>query len=142
MGSRTCYSPVYQDTNVSHIADLRICSPTQFMPAWECPELSGVEKDDIQKATFMDTEMQRWAHKPRSEWEESMRVPIRVAYLLRKSIHDQSKCLRPEMTVAHENKLHASVVSSCAPVSQLLLLLLLLLVRVLVCSICSMIILE
>jgi Bestrophin, RFP-TM, chloride channel len=86
--------------------------PTTGIPAWDLPELSGMEKDDIvNKATFMTLEMQRWAHhdKPRSEWEESMRVPIRLAFLLRKTIHSQETSLNPKIPTPIENKLHASV---------------------------------
>lgn len=38
-----------------------------------------------------------------------MRVPIHVAYLLRKSIHSQGKRLRQPLVVAQENKLLSSV---------------------------------
>jgi hypothetical protein len=57
------------------------------LPAWEVPELDGFEKEDIQNAT----EARRWAHTKRNTSEESMRVPIRVAYLLRKTIHSHDK---------------------------------------------------
>jgi Bestrophin, RFP-TM, chloride channel len=73
-------------------------------------ELSGIEKVDIvHRATFMNTEIQRWAHQPRSEWEESMRVPIRLAFLLRKTIHTQDQYLKAKMIPPIENKLLAAV---------------------------------
>jgi Bestrophin, RFP-TM, chloride channel len=90
--------------------------PTVGIPAWNLPELSGTEKDSVNQATFIKPEMQRWAHKPRSEshkprseWEESMRVPIRVAFLLRKTIHNQDRCINPKIITTIENRLHASV---------------------------------
>lgn len=83
--------------------------PTFGVPAWDLPELTGMEKDNVSKATFMKPEMQRWAHNPHSEWEESMRVPSRVAFLLRKTIHNQETCINPKMVPPIENKLHASV---------------------------------
>jgi predicted membrane chloride channel (bestrophin family) len=83
--------------------------PDTGVPAWDSAQLVGEEKDDVSKATFNTVELQRWAHKPRSEWEESMRVPIRISYLLRKSIHKQKHCLSPPIDGTQEVLLHGVV---------------------------------
>jgi len=84
--------------------------PTTQQPAWEVPELSGFELEDVKKSVYTSKENRRWAHKDRSEWEETMRVPIRIAYLLRKSIHAQGPRLgNSRMETSQENKLLSSV---------------------------------
>jgi predicted membrane chloride channel (bestrophin family) len=82
--------------------------PTDFIAAWDIPELKGEELEDI-KNVLTGPCSKRWAHAERGEWENSMRVPIRIAYLLRKTIHAQDKRLQVPMVTAHENKLLASV---------------------------------
>lgn len=63
----------------------------------------------VRKSSFaLSATARRWAHGLRSEWEETMRSPIHLVYLLRKSIHSQSKRLRTPMTAVQENKLVAS----------------------------------
>jgi predicted membrane chloride channel (bestrophin family) len=83
--------------------------PETGIPAWDCAPLTGEEKADVERATFNTIELQRWAHMPRSEWEESMRVPIRISYLLRKSIHKQKNSLNRPMECTQETILHSSV---------------------------------
>jgi len=84
--------------------------PTTNQPPWDIPELSGFELEDVKKSIFISNDVRRWAHEERSEWEETMRVPIRVAYLLRKSIHSHGKCLgEPGLPISHENKMLSSV---------------------------------
>jgi predicted membrane chloride channel (bestrophin family) len=61
------------------------------------------------RSTLSSPEARRWAHGERSEWEETMRIPIHIAYLLRKSLHSQSKRLRTPISAAQENKLLGSV---------------------------------
>ena len=82
---------------------------TTFIPAWEVPELTGEERELIHKKVFLGSDMKRWGEKPLSEWEESMRVPIHLAYLLRQTVHSQEKRIRTPMQVSHENKLHSAV---------------------------------
>lgn len=67
--------------------------PDTKMAAWNVPELSGFEANDIKNNTFMSPQVRRWAHQKRNTWEESMRVPVRMAFLLRKTIHSQSSRL-------------------------------------------------
>lgn len=77
--------------------------PTTGVPAWDIPELTGMEREDVLCANGA----RHWAHAERTEFEDSMRVPIRLAYLLRKTIHSHWTRL-PEgdkLQVAHENKL-------------------------------------
>ncbi|GAX22612.1 hypothetical protein FisN_14Hh245 [Fistulifera solaris] len=82
--------------------------PTTQCPAWQVPELNGIERDEIVQAM---TQGARWAHAERSEWEVSMRVPVRVAYLLRKTIHSNLLRLADPayLQVNQENKLLQSV---------------------------------
>lgn len=113
--------------------------PSTKVPAWDIPELTGDEERYIRDSSFgTSAEARRWAHAKRSEWEETMRVvsrlhplietkkdlitflssnkltlsmlqPIHIAYLLRKSIHTQTKRLRTPLVNAQENKLLGSV---------------------------------
>jgi len=77
---------------------------------WELPELTGVEKDDIMSVLQQGTgTANRWAHALRSEKEENMRVPIRVAYLLRKSIMSSKSRLSDKFVKWQYNKLFGSV---------------------------------
>jgi predicted membrane chloride channel (bestrophin family) len=83
--------------------------PDTGIPAWDSAPLAGEEKADVERATFNTIELQRRAHKPLSEWEESMRVPIRISYLLRKSIHKQKYILDPPIEGPQEVILHKAV---------------------------------
>jgi predicted membrane chloride channel (bestrophin family) len=82
--------------------------PVTKLPAWEVPELNGVEKEEVQKSTYLK-ESRRWAHAKRTESEESMRVPIRVGYLLRKTIFSQSQRLQNPIHILQVNKMLFSV---------------------------------
>lgn len=85
--------------------------PTTKVPAWAIPELSGSEREDVQRSTYLNAECRRWAHGERSEGEESMRVPIRISYLLKKTIHSQSvnNRLSHQLQPGHEATLMNSV---------------------------------
>jgi hypothetical protein len=83
--------------------------PTTNVPAWDVPELRGAELEDIKASIFMTPEVCRWAHGDRSEWEETMRVPIRMAYLLRKTVHSQGTVLAEPMALAQENQMLGSI---------------------------------
>jgi len=93
--------------------------------AWVIPELNGVEKDYIINNLFaldppdsqemLNTSVRRWAHDHHGEWEDSLRVPLRLAYLLKKSIHSQSERLTQDpIPWAYENKLLGCVDSFMA----------------------------
>lgn len=61
--------------------------PDQSIPAWTIPQLNGVEREDVlDNVLATSATARRWAHHDRSEWEETLRVPCRLAYLLRQSI--------------------------------------------------------
>ncbi len=47
----------------------------------------------------------RWAHRRRTDFEENLRGGIRMAYLLRKTIHSQTKRLEHPFVITVENKL-------------------------------------
>lgn len=90
--------------------------PCSGVAAWEVPELQSVAAKeihaDLMGSIFVDgSAAVRYGHGsgPRSEWEETMRVPIRMAYLLRKTVHSQSKVLSKEIALSQENAMLASV---------------------------------
>ena len=87
---------------------------TWGVPAWDLPELSEEEATVIKSTLFMKTNGSpnalRWAHQIRSEEDENMRVPVRMAYELRKAIHSQRKRFGSEkLETPQENKLLGSV---------------------------------
>ena len=83
--------------------------PTDFVPAWDLAEWSGKELEDIQRRSYLNPEVRKLAHEVRSEFEETMRVPIRVSYLLRKSIHSHSYRLRKPLEVVQESMMYGFV---------------------------------
>jgi predicted membrane chloride channel (bestrophin family) len=70
--------------------------PTDFIASWKVPELQGEELEDILKHSLSNPELKEFRHEARSEFEESMRVPIRMSYLLKKSLQKQNKMLLEE----------------------------------------------
>ena len=86
-----------------------ILYPTTKIPSWDVPELNGWERDDVIHNIFLNPATLRYAHEHRSEYEENLRVPIRLAYLLRKSIHSQNQRLGKPLHVVRELKLLSSV---------------------------------
>jgi predicted membrane chloride channel (bestrophin family) len=83
--------------------------PTTTVPAWDVPELRGAELEDIKASLFTNPANRRWAHGTRSEWEETMRVPIRMAYLLRKTVHSQGTVLAVPLALEQENRMLGSI---------------------------------
>jgi len=83
--------------------------PEDHISPWDIPELNGMELEDVKNNIFLSANNRRWAHGERTVWEEAMRVPIRIAYLLRKSVHAQNKQLKEPMVAGQENKMLASV---------------------------------
>jgi Bestrophin, RFP-TM, chloride channel len=87
--------------------------PEALVTPWDVPELSGFELDDVKSNLYLsiggNNKNLRWAHAEHSVWEESMRVPVRIAYLLTKTLHSQKKRLKEEIQVTQENKLLACV---------------------------------
>lgn len=82
---------------------------TTGVPAWDVPELRGAEREDVKRTTYLDPGCRRWAHGDRSEGEESMRVPVRISYLLKKTIHSQGTRLANPIIPALENKIMSNV---------------------------------
>ena len=85
-----------------------ILFPTTNVPAWDIQELNGVEREDVKNNIFLNPETFRYAHEQRSEYEENLRVPIRLAYLLRKSIHSQGTRLGTPLPVLREMRILGS----------------------------------
>lgn len=83
--------------------------PIDRVLPWDIPELNGAEAIDVKEHSFLHDANRRWAHGNRTEWEEAMRVPIRIAYLLRKAIHEQTTALSVPIVAGQENRLHANV---------------------------------
>lgn len=85
------------------------------VPAWEIDELCPEEKKDIKATLYYSVNIGspnalRWAHEIRSEEEENMRVPVRMAYEMRKTIHCQRKLFGDKkLETSQENKLLGSV---------------------------------
>jgi hypothetical protein len=83
--------------------------PTDLVPAWDVPELQGEELSDIQRNTYVNPELRCFHHEERPEFEESMRVPIRMSYLLKKSLNSQGQRLTTPIHALQLQKLFASV---------------------------------
>jgi hypothetical protein len=85
--------------------------PTDKIPAWTVPELNGFERDDVRRNLFLeeDSPARRWAHKPRDEWEETMRVPVRLEYLLQTTLHSQRRRLKVPIQIPQEARLLVNV---------------------------------
>lgn len=85
----------------------------EYVNVWELEELDQDEREDIQKFLFLETSSNqnalRWGHAVRTEYEENMRVPIRLAYLLRKLIKTQRTELGDPLVIGFELKLMGSV---------------------------------
>lgn len=86
--------------------------PTTKIAAWEVSELNGAEREDVERTIFLNPDLQRLSHSESSEqsvWKETMRVPVRLAYALRKTIHSQNQRVAEPAHVALESRLHGSV---------------------------------
>ena len=84
--------------------------PSTGVLTWNINELKGEEEAYVRNASFMlSPQARRWAHGNRSEWEETMRTPIHIAYLLRKSIRSQQNRLRTPLIAIQEMKLLGTV---------------------------------
>uniref|UniRef100_A0A7S1Y3W0 Bestrophin homolog n=1 Tax=Grammatophora oceanica TaxID=210454 RepID=A0A7S1Y3W0_9STRA len=83
---------------------------------WELPEISPEEHTEIKRFVYFDTgegdnnNALRWAHGERTEGEENMRVPIRMAFKLRQAIRMQRQALESKpIETSQENKMLGSV---------------------------------
>eukprot|EP00543_Licmophora_paradoxa_P009061 CAMPEP_0202445930 /NCGR_PEP_ID=MMETSP1360-20130828/4631_1 /ASSEMBLY_ACC=CAM_ASM_000848 /TAXON_ID=515479 /ORGANISM="Licmophora paradoxa, Strain CCMP2313" /LENGTH=243 /DNA_ID=CAMNT_0049062339 /DNA_START=58 /DNA_END=789 /DNA_ORIENTATION=- len=84
-----------------------------YVNVWELDELDEDEKQEMTQYIYYKTgsgqNALRWGHGKRTEYEENMRVPVRLAYILRKEIRKQRKMLSKPLIVPQELKLYASV---------------------------------
>lgn len=78
---------------------------TYKVPAWEVPELSGYELDYCTPAS----EWRRYAQTTNTERTDSMRVPLRLAYLLRETLCSQQKRLSSPLQVSQELKMMGTI---------------------------------
>jgi hypothetical protein len=79
--------------------------PSKKVPAYEVPELSGVELASCQP----DKQFLRHANIPSAAAIDSIRVPQRMAQLLRESICSQSERLAQPLSGNQESSLLASI---------------------------------
>jgi hypothetical protein len=92
--------------------------PVNHVLPWSIPELNGIEATDIRNSLLLASngQQQRWMHRNgtfpphyNGVWEEALRVPIRVEYLLRKSIHSHTVRFKEVIAVVQELKLFAGI---------------------------------
>ena len=83
--------------------------PTSRIPADNVIELSGVELDDVKQRTYQNTDYTKWAYEVRSEFEHTMRVPLRLAFLLKKSLNEHATRLKTPLNIGQANGLIACV---------------------------------
>ena len=80
---------------------------------WELEELEEMDRAEITRFLFLDTggsqNALKWAHGPRTEFEENMRVPIALAYLLRKEVRRHRSELKKALETPQELKLMSSI---------------------------------
>lgn len=83
--------------------------PAMRTPSWEVSELNGFELDFVMGNLLLGDDTSsavvRWAHTRHGVWEETMRVPVRLEYLLLKSLHSQSRRLKIPIVVSQESRL-------------------------------------
>lgn len=78
---------------------------SEHVAAWEAPELSGYELDYCTPTSAW----RRHAQTPANRESDSMRIPTRLAFLLRQTICSQKKLLPHPLETSHELKLLGSV---------------------------------
>ena len=80
--------------------------PSSGIPLWEVPELGSGVLEDVKN----NLPPLRWLHEEgRSDFEWNMRIPVRMSYLLRKSVRSQEKVLKTPMGVFSEGDLYGSI---------------------------------
>jgi predicted membrane chloride channel (bestrophin family) len=72
--------------------------PTDMIPGWKIPELAENAPEEfelVRSQLFLEGNLtaRRWVHQQRTEYEENLRIPVRLAYLLRQTIHRQAQHL-------------------------------------------------
>ena len=77
--------------------------------AWQLPELNGKERRIVQRSLLINPENLRYAIDENTEFEETMRVPVLISYMLVETITQQSKRLTTPLVLAQEMKLCSSV---------------------------------
>jgi Bestrophin, RFP-TM, chloride channel len=89
--------------------------PIHHVAPWNIPELNGIEATDIKNNLICSTTPpSRWIHgkvgnERRTVWEDALRVPIRVEYLLRKSVHANALRLTEAVPIQLELKIFANI---------------------------------
>ena len=81
---------------------------------WDLAEFGYTERAEISSFLFLDTpdgsqNAVKWAHGTRTEFEENMRVPTALAYLLRKEIRRHRSELGKALETPQELKLMSSI---------------------------------
>ena len=83
--------------------------PTDNVSPSEVPELQGKELEDIRLNMYLNEDNADLMHSPRTELDEGMRVPIRLAYLLKKTLNRHKEVLNEEMHPMVYTKLVESI---------------------------------
>ena len=92
--------------------------PVNHVLPWTIHELNGMEASYVKNQLLLvsNGNQERWLHRNSNfpqhfnvVWEEVLRVPIRVEYLLRKSIHSHTIRLKEAIAVVQELKIFAGV---------------------------------
>lgn len=80
------------------------------IPAWEMPEFDGKIAASLKKELFLEESTRHFAHHTTvSEYEENMRVPIRLALKLRQAVIAQRKSLDHPFVWAEEAQLLGTI---------------------------------
>lgn len=87
--------------------------PNDSIPGWKIPEFSEnapKEFEYVKRHLPLEgsSTARRWVHKARTEYEENLRLPVRMAYLLRQTIHRHALTTVP-LAMPYELKLLAFV---------------------------------
>jgi predicted membrane chloride channel (bestrophin family) len=76
--------------------------PSSGVPMLKLSELEGDVLDDLE----CNLPPTRWLHEVRTEYEENFRIPVRMAYLVRKSIRSQEGRVDPVIPNSAEAHMH------------------------------------
>lgn len=76
--------------------------PTTKIPSYDIPELSGPPKDFVHQSRNV-----KWGEE--AEWEDNMRVPIRMVYLVRNSVYGSKNRLKEPLGPWQYGKLFGSI---------------------------------
>jgi len=77
--------------------------------AWKLPELNETEREKVLRNLLINPENAHYGIDQNTEFEENMRVPILVSYMLTETVVNQRARLEEPLAIPQENKLFASI---------------------------------